>query len=242
MNPLSGVICNNTRKLRDGEQSLLPMSMSLANLVHKHILSMKEKGYFEEISQMDFFHGHLIHKTFKDRVSRDKFGKEVSAILYHTAESNKRWSIESSEKPDHEQRTQRSLIGWPDGSVDPAIQWIDLNDLKVGRKRIYHLAGTIYTSDIAEQNPDLSVLDYSRHSERRVRKILIEFKNGLFELYVSEFFLVLQKSDGRFQLADGTPYEIYLDIRNIKRRIGYADSPECWTIINEGVSLYPYLN
>ncbi len=216
--------------------------MSLAGLIHQHILLMQERGYFEEISKRDFFHGHLIHKTFEDQVSRDEFEKEVSAVLYHTAEYNRRWEIESSERPNPEQRTQRSIIGWPNGSLDPAIKRIDLNDLKTGRKRLYHLAGTIYVTDIVEQNPHLSVLDYSRRSDERMRKILTEFKNGFFELYVSEYFLVLQKSDGRFQLTEGTHYEIYMDIKNTKKWIKYMASPDCWTIINEGVSLYPYLN
>ena len=220
----------------------MPMPISLANLVHQHILLMEERGSFEEISKKDFFHGHLIQKTLKSPVSRDKFEQEVSAILYHTAEYNRRWKSEAPKRPDHEQRNQRSLIGWPNRILDPAIQWIRLDDLRTGRKRIYHIAGTIYASDIVEQNPHLSVLDYSRHPNKRMRKILIEFKEGLFELYVSEYFLVLQKSDGRFKLTDGTRYEIYLDIRNVKRSVKHMGSPECWTIINEGVSLYPYLN
>lgn len=96
-------------------------------IVEKHVQDMFERGYAEEISNGDLFHGHLITENppgfnrNKDYYkSTDDVFRQTHSILYHTAEYNKRWSVKEANLPFHK-RTPRSILGFMDGTISPAF-------------------------------------------------------------------------------------------------------------------------
>jgi hypothetical protein len=137
---------------------LLYVPKRFGELLLKHIASAKTKAYFEELSQQDLYHGHLLLLGTKEQIpsypSPEAFFGDVTSVLYHSAEKTDRWSEEAGKGIPVSERTPRSFLGWKDGAVQPAIEIAP----KPYFVRNYADSGTVYDSDIAAARPDLSLL------------------------------------------------------------------------------------
>ena len=167
---------------------------ALGDLMAIHIRKIIDAGYATELSQEDLYHGHLIWKRNSDndllRLDRDIYSYmsggatsdpygPLAMILYHSAESGERWEIAEQYLP-IDKRTPRSIVGFLDGSIVPAIELLKV-EIDTGRFILpddYTLYGSIREIDLAQANPNLFAagayllsigpqLEFVLHSEGR---------------------------------------------------------------------------
>jgi hypothetical protein len=114
-------------------------------LVSKHVDAILQEGYAESIQASDLNHGHLIINKHKGCYGN--LGELISntrMVLYHSDEGGKRWQKETRPNKD---RVQRSIVGFPDGSIKPAIKV--LKDEYNTNKDYYECCGTIIPWDLS---------------------------------------------------------------------------------------------
>lgn len=180
-----------------------------ASVVASHVKVMEERFYFHKMDMADFFHGHLIPYGKTDHYpSIGEFLSDLSGILYHTEEYTGYWENGQGDLAAGE-KSPRSLLGRPDGSLIPAIQAVDPSRL-IGNT--YVKSGTIYTNQIVESNPSMTRLHFGDFGQNPTvylaytapdtgRKWSCEVENLLL--------LLRPMPDGRFRLGDGTAYDMY---------------------------------
>jgi len=212
-------------ELREGETAYVKMPVDLAIVVQSHITQMESSSYFEEISDQDFFHGHLIFKDSSHKPQHLNVMKStVSGVLYHTAEYNSRWRMEGGLGLPVYQRTPRSIFGFISGDIVPAVSMLQLDKARAARQAAYTKAGTVYTEDLVTQNPELSNVKHIHGRASTPTKILWNFMEGVESLYVAGQFLVELSDSGDFTTPMGKSYNIYLRLRNSPKSARYLGS------------------
>lgn len=114
----------------------------LGKIISSHVEMMHQQGYFENLSEKDFDHGHFILRQGADffYYSLDEFFKNVVMILYHTQEHTQLWRNQARAGIPFERRTPRSILGFLNGMIRPAVEFADMN---FSQRSGYELAGTI---------------------------------------------------------------------------------------------------
>ncbi|MBI2549057.1 hypothetical protein HYW21_06940 [Candidatus Woesearchaeota archaeon] len=173
----------------------------LGDTIAKHINAIMEKGYARQLSNYDFFHGHLLFdkdNTFKDPFDWENGAKErcftlddyfssVRAFLYHTREYLNEWV------PRSDKNVPRSIVGLMDGSIKiPEIE-----------SEMYRQYGTVYGCDqftvdgmMNQWQEEIPLLSINGHLYRTFPKFHIE-----------------PDKHGRFSLNNGQKYELYLVLK-----------------------------
>jgi hypothetical protein len=180
------------------------LPQSLAETVLRHIAESKKRGYHDEISRTDLFHGHLMVRGKPAHYpTPEAYFTDAALILYHSAEYTNRWEHEAEKGIPADQRTPRSFVGWPNGTLQRAV---DLTKLPLTRN--YEGSGTVYEADLAESNPDLSYLFEGYY---QVRNPTVDVcKDG--DCHVCEpfgQFEIVKESAGRFEV-DGERVEFFM--------------------------------
>jgi len=165
-------------------------------LVEKHAKLMQESGYLEKISEYDFDHGHIMLKAGCPEVfaSLNEMFSYVSGILYHTREHQKHWQKEAGRGLPVSERTPRSIIGYRNGAIEPAINLI--SNLSVLDER-YSSNGTIFPQQLYQ------LYAYHCNEESIVMNV-----NGI-DCRLGLTLQIEINSIGRFKLK-GQKYEIFL--------------------------------
>ncbi|MBU6501070.1 MAG: hypothetical protein KGJ89_03005 [Patescibacteria group bacterium] len=174
----------------------IPVPEKFGKLVSSHIDLMFREGYFMSFSDNDFSHGHLLLKADRKESynSLDELSQDIALVVYHTDESGVRWGGQGQLSP--LRRKQRSLAGYLDGSIRPAIGAIDLRYRK--QLQHYECCGTVHDIDIINSNPIL----YGKY----IDNTLVKLKGG--EAFLINQFSVRPIKTGRFHLGNEA-YEIY---------------------------------
>ena len=203
--------------------AIFKFPQALGSIVERHLQQASQSGYYQELSLNDFFHGHLILKGPQSTFDSPKsFFDNVSVVLYHTAEYNNRWENQASSGVPAQQRTPRSLLGFRDGRLQPATDFI--HDLP----QSYENSGTLYGSDVVKALPDMSSLPYGDFGG--VPDVFVNTMGPsgptLCQADSLEFY-ILYRADGRFHAPDGKPIEIFVRcVQNPDRSsIGYVTIP-----------------
>lgn len=141
---------------------------AFGELAVKHIDKILEAGYGKFLHPDDFDHGHIVWKKGQRYAKSFLEGKvdAVAMVLYHTAESTQRWSVQEAELP-IEKRTPRSILGYPDGSIKPAAEVLDIERLE--KLRTYRERGTIFETDLHLQIEGLEPMRWPQDSEHAAR-------------------------------------------------------------------------
>ena len=132
-------------------------------LVEQHVRSMQDRGQYHAITNgvkdrtgpltdLDFFHGHVLTRSTMQYPSLDAFLQSTQLVLYHTQELTHAWEREGETAPIH--RTQRSIIGYRDARTVPAVEVIGLKHL--GDEETYRQRGTITGADLLKTFTDLN--------------------------------------------------------------------------------------
>jgi hypothetical protein len=177
---------------------------NLGDIVLQHINVAKNASYYDELSHDDFFHGHFLFARSANYGSANEFFSDITAILYHTAEYNDRWSQEEKLGLSPLERRQRSLLGFLDGNVAKAVDWVT-----PPFRRGYISSGTIYDTDIGMTHPELS--GNNGQGKAAGPTGVKVCKNG--ECRVCEpfgQFNIIKTDTGRFTTAAGEKIELYL--------------------------------
>lgn len=128
---------------------------NLGRLVQTHVRKILKKGYALDISDEDFYHGHILRVSSKKYIynSLNEFILDLGMILYHTDEKTNRWESQVGGK------IPRSIISEGE-EVKPAITIFNLENKKdfpwEEFAPFYLDYGTITTYDIIKK---LSYLD-----------------------------------------------------------------------------------
>jgi hypothetical protein len=133
-----------------GWTAQLPVPDPYIDVIGRHIQQMHDRGYFRDFTSKDFWHGHFMLRPDSPGEYADagELVSHAALMVYHTAEFSERWKSESS-KP-ASSRNPRSLVGFWDGSVVPAI-----NLVKPGVSMpFYESNGTISDSELRDSHPD----------------------------------------------------------------------------------------
>jgi hypothetical protein len=150
-------------------------------IVHSHIEQMLAEGYAQSLSWDDLYHGHIMVKRGEEDCygSLDELLGRTEVILYHTAEHNYRWG--SGATPP-EQKIPRSVIGFMDGTIEPAIDFVGQENLESDLR--YVVYGTVGIEDIVQKRPDLYT--GNRIGDNTCVKIDGEERPTSFEFHIDE--------------------------------------------------------
>jgi len=181
----------------------IPLPEPLAFFLLQHVRGMLAHGWAEDLTSMDLDHGHLLMKpgfTCPKPCTPERVAAGVAAILYHTAERSDRWEEEGTRGVPADRRTPRSIIGWPDGSVHPAIELVRE---QTAHLTAYESCGTVFHSDLPRLRADL-------FGEPWFPKVHTAFGHVTLTCNLNDQFDILQDAEGRFRLFDGRYYDAYL--------------------------------
>lgn len=110
------------------------------SMVASHVDEMLTQGYAKKIDETDLFHGHLVFRKKEDCYKNLSHALDsFDFILYHTDESLKRWE---SQKGEPKNKTQRSIVGFRDGTIRPAVDV--MGEENIIAWSTYECCGTIY--------------------------------------------------------------------------------------------------
>jgi len=111
----------------------------------------------------DLYHAHiLLPPSAPDRFgSTGQLFSGSPLMLYHSDEMLHRWRLDDGELP-IERRRPRSIIGYPDGRIQPAAQ---LMRNPIADAVHYEWHGTIHSDELARELPEL----IAPRSDRTVR-------------------------------------------------------------------------
>lgn len=228
-------------ELRRGEPAYTFAPQNLGNLISEHVNHMEAGGFFEEISDTDFYHGHLItNGVAEGSINLEDLRGKVTGILYHTAEHNGRWHEEGNEGLDVEDRNPRSLFGSVDGALWPAVHMIDFGVLKPNRFSSYAKSGTVFTEDLVTIYPNLSDRSYSFGRPSHPILINWDFTDRFQKIYMGDQFLLKRKEGGEFKTDSGTSYNILLALRDIEMSVQYVGGQRLPVYIEPGKSKFPW--
>lgn len=128
----------------------LPFPDPYVDVVQTHVQAMYDRGYFTDLISNDLWHGHLIMKPGAVPEYHDVGAllEDAALFVYHTAEFADRWARQAPLPL--ERRTPRSIVGFWDGSVIPAI-----NLVKPGTYMpFYESNGTIGEDELRSSHPE----------------------------------------------------------------------------------------
>lgn len=184
----------------------IPFPRAAAAVIAAHVSQLERHAYFTKMDPADFFHGHfIIYGKTRQYASLQDFLGDITGYLYHTAEYTDRWSDAEGSLP-ISKKTPRSLLGKPDGSLIKAINAIAP---KYRHSPAYEKGGTLYSADIVESNPKMSRLSWSFGAPEDVTLAFkAEGRSG--QCTIDSQFYIRLRPDGRFKLADGRPYDMYI--------------------------------
>lgn len=181
----------------------MPMPKPWADILRNHVSSILRNRWAHDLTPRDLDHGHLLMKPGWECTSPcelDEVMAGVAAIMYHTAERAGRWKNEGERGVPVDRRTTRSVIGWPDGRVQPAIELVSSF-----RERLtaYDSNGTVFDNDLPTLRPDL----FMQHPLYPIRVV---GSDADITCELSNQFDILQDDNGRFALPDGREYDALL--------------------------------
>lgn len=184
----------------------LPIPDPYIDVIGKHVETMYSRGNFRNFTSTDFWHGHLMLRPNNVQEYRNA-GELVAGaalVVYHTAEFSERWSKEAGTPLDR--RNPRSLVGFWDGSVVPAISLV-----KPGVwMPFYESNGTISDSELRASHPewfdDLFSVAIVRLGPRAACAASLQF-------------LVLQDAWGRLEVG-GMRYDAFIRCEIDPRELG----------------------
>jgi len=189
----------------------LPFPDPYLGVVGRHVEGMLARGYAADVVSNDLFHGHLLLKPDAGYEYADVGGllEDATLFLYHTAEFSGRWEGEKKRGLPAWMRNPRSVAGFWDGRITPAITLVDP---KKSLLQFYESNGTVFDSDIAQSNPGW--LEYWQPGAKLIR--VGEHAKCRAELQ----FLLLQDPWGRIVLSDGRRVDAFLRCEPDERELG----------------------
>lgn len=174
-----------------------PVPEKFGNLVARHVEEMYRMGYFRALDESDFDHGHIVLvRGPKKYGSLKKLLERTGLILYHTDEHSGRWESQSQVPP--EKRIQRSIVGYPDGRIRPAIELIA--EKRRGALPYYASDGTVYDSDLAREEP----------GAWRKDNVLVRYRRSEKARPFGNQFILVPSAHGRFSVGT-VRYDIYFE-------------------------------
>lgn len=182
----------------------IPVPGPWAPLIGGHVRSIMKARWADDLNARDLDHGHLLMKpgwTCAKPCTPGAVLKGVAAIMYHSAEGAGRWAAEAKQGIELDKRRHRSIIGWPDGRVQPAVElvWEQRHGLSG-----YESNGTVFDRLMPEYRPDLfSGLDDIG--------VIFKMDEGTLACTLISQFELVQDSRGRLSLGDGRPYDAFLE-------------------------------
>jgi len=185
-----------------GRYERIPAPDSFGKLVEEHVSQMYAQGYFRELSEKDFYHGHLVFRANSPKkfVSLKDVLANTVFVLYHTDEGGVAWS--SQEALDPIKRRQRSIVGFSYGQVRPAIE---LFSARYEDFDHYACCGTIHAGDFWRLMPE-------QFGQDRPIRIVSRTKTR----WLANQFMIYKTETGRYEVA-GTRYDIYFEASWEKR-------------------------
>ncbi len=178
----------------------LPLPDPYPAVIKRHVDAMYAKGYFSDLVSNDLWHGHLLMNPGAPDAYDDPAAllNDTALFLYHTDEEASRWERERANGLPTGQRVPRSIVGFWDGTVRPAILLVSPAR---ARLKYYEKYGTVQDDDIFASRPDLI-----QDTALTMKYIHV----GRVECSAELQFLLLQEPFGRLQLADGRRYDVFL--------------------------------
>ena len=147
---ISGGASADTQSYRGG-YVYLPNETS--SLVKSHLQAIVDKGW-AKITPGDLYHAHILMapntRNVKEFGSPEELLSRMVGILYHSDEMLFRWRLEDGDLS-LEQRRPRSIIGYLDGTVAPAVGLLPEPLIALD----YEWSGTIHPDDLATAQPKL---------------------------------------------------------------------------------------
>jgi hypothetical protein len=126
---------------------------SFNKMVRSHVAAMMKEGYAQELSWDDLNHGHIFAPSREGCYSSlDSLLGDVKQVLYHTRRYKYDWVYDESP----EKKTQRSIVGFKDGTITPAIEFVGKENLASRSIFRFNRLGLIDVEDVTKVRPDLS--------------------------------------------------------------------------------------
>lgn len=188
--------------LKDYDKELrIVLPMRLGRVVESHINSMFRAGLFFSFADEDFNHGHIVRRAGnkEEYGSLDEFLKDAAFIVYHTDENASRWvSLRQADLPP-EKRIQRSIVGYLNGKIKPAIELV--GESQKNELPYYECCGTVAGDDLERARPELA----------RYNQLVVVVFQGKKCLLFSQF--AIERNElGRFS-SGGMRYEIFFTLK-----------------------------
>lgn len=192
--------------------ALVYFPLEAGDWISKNLAVAWTRGYFDNLSIQDLFHGHIIHRGPELNFENpEAYFSAISAVLYHSSERLPRWGQEGRAGIPIQERTPRSFVGWLDGNIDAAR---DLLKPEVPLTDNYENGGTISQREIVQSvAPPITSLSYGispsqEHAPRSYLKLCRNEKCSVCETGQGSF-VITPEAKGRFRLPNGVAYELY---------------------------------
>lgn len=182
----------------------IPVRKDWALIIAKHTRNMIDEKWADDLTSRDLDHGHMLMKPdweCAEPCTPDAVMDGVAAFLYHTAENAGRWAGEAEDGVDVDERTPRSVIGWFDGTVQPAVElvWEQRYQLQT-----YVSHGTVFDTDLWRYRSE----QFSKADEFQVTFAMDE---GTLTCNLSSQIRIVQDSHGRMILKGGRPFDAFME-------------------------------
>lgn len=201
----------------DMQRLKIELPKAYGDMIFKHVTQLWKQEAFAKLDLSDFFHGHLIVLGSKQGyASIEEVFSELTAIVYHTHENDNYWEDQAEEPED---KKQRSFVGWLDGRLESAINVVSQDNL---RGRNYLFFGTIYSSDLVRQMPNLSRLNFNFGQVTMPQLHLTDAQtwgDTPFTCSPDSMFYVLPDKDGPYEIPELGRFAIYLFCQSDRRAL-----------------------
>jgi len=189
----------------------LPFPDPYVDTIGSHVNAMLARGYAADLVSNDLFHGHLLLKPDAGYEYTDVGAllNDAALFLYHTAEFSGRWEREKKRGLPAQMRNPRSIAGFWDGRITPAIALVDPTKSLL---QFYESNGTVFDSDIAQSNPGW--LEYWQPGAKLIRV------GPRAQCRAELQFLLLQDPWGRIVMSDGRRFDVFLRCEPDERELG----------------------
>ena len=176
-------------------------------IISSHVEVIHMAGCFERLCQEDLDHGHFIFRQntelFHD--SPEELLKKVTVVLYHTHEGSNNWQKQILAGVPLWKRMPRSLAGFLNGMVSPAINFVSLPPAQV---ETYVNRGTIDPFDVRN-----TLELFNREGDLRVM-----IKGSQF--VPRTFFSIKPFPEGRYSVG-GQRYDIFVWYDTVEQELNH---------------------
>jgi hypothetical protein len=129
-----------------------PQPARFEKVVRSHVTQILEKGYAESLAWDDLSYGRIFVRRGKEGcyANMNELLENVELIAYYSAEFKNRWD---DFRTPLEKKIPRSIVGFMDGRIMPAIDFVGRENLK--NEWRYNRFGIVDIDDIVRKAPHL---------------------------------------------------------------------------------------